>query len=165
MTFFAQWTMWTENHHYRDFPATLPIYSTPRTCYFWEFHLTSTCLLKISPFVKDLGVGYKVAPIISSFKNLTIQPPWIFSSIAEFIFLFYPFALIWHMTFLAFSQMISKFAKINSAQKKFWTISATKNSLKKLHGPFCKNNPLRKKVATGMNKFISSTDHSIYFQW
>ena len=47
------------------FQPPLPIYSTPRTCYFWEFHLTSTCLLKISPFVKDLGVGYKVAPIIS----------------------------------------------------------------------------------------------------
>ena len=65
MTFFVQWKMSTENHHCLDFPATLPIYSSPHTCYFWEFHPTSPCLLKISPLVKDLGVGYKFTPIIS----------------------------------------------------------------------------------------------------
>ena len=65
MTFFVQWAMSAENHHYLDFPATLPIYSSPRTCYFWEFHPNSPCLLKISPFVKDIGIGYKVVPIIS----------------------------------------------------------------------------------------------------
>ena len=131
--------------------------------YFWEFHPNSPCLLKIFPFIKDLGVGYKVIPIIC-FKNPTMQPSWISSTIAEFNFLFCPCALILHKMFLAFSKMKSKFAKINSAKKKFWTISATRNSLKKLYGPFRKNSPLRKKIATGMNKFISSTDHSIYIQ-
>ena len=75
--FFVLWTMSTENRHYLDFPAPLPIYSSPHTYYFWEFHPTFSCLFKISPFVTDLGVGYKVK---------------------------------------------SKFAKINSAKKKFWTI-------------------------------------------
>ena len=51
---------------------------------------------------------------------------------------------------MAFSQLRSVFAKINSAKKKFWTISATTNFWKKkLYEPFHKNNQILKQHWNG----------------
>ena len=120
MNFFVQWTMLTVDQHYLDFPATLPLYSSPRTYYVWEFHLTYPGLFKISPFIKDLGVSYKVTPIISVWRisqcNHFEFPPLLQSL---FIYLFFcPCALIWHKKFLTFSEMRSKLAKTISLPPK-----------------------------------------------
>ena len=61
---------------------------------------------------------------------------------------------------MAFSQLRSIFAKINSAKKKFWTIPATQISeKKKLYEPFHKNNQILKQL------WNSNTGSFIHIFW
>ena len=145
MTFFVQWTMSTENHYYLDFPATLRIYSSPRTYYVRQFHPTSLCLFKISPFIKDLEVGYTVTPIISVSRISQCNHLEFLPLLQNLFFCFVHVLWFYIRSFWRFHRWEAKSRRLILQKRGFGPFPRQKIPEKKLYGPFCKNKPLRKK--------------------
>ena len=149
--------MSTENHHYLDFPATLPIYPSPRTYNFWEFHPTSPCLLKISSFVKNLGVGYKVTSIISV-SRISQCNHLEFLPILQSLFFCFVHVLWFDIRrFWRFRRWEENSWKLIPQKRSFGPFPRQKIPQKNCMDPSAKITPLPRKITTGISLFLQPT--------
>ena len=148
MNFFVQWTMLTVDQHYLDFPATLPLYSSPRTYYVWEFHLTYPGLFKISPFIKDLGVSYKVTPIISV-SRISQCNHFEFPPLLQSLFIYFFFVhVLWFdiRSFWRFRRWEANYQKLFHSLQRVLDHFRDKKFHQKMVWTLRKNNQLQKKL-------------------
>ena len=161
-----------------DRKSSLPRLSNPPTHLFQSSHIlfyivhiivssNSSLLIQNLPFIKDLGVGYKVTPIISVLRIVQCNHLEFLPLVQSLIFCF--------TCVLSFNIRSSwRFRSWEANSRKLipekWSFGPFPRQQipekKKLYEPCRKNSPPlpAKKIVIEMNKFTSSTDCSVYFK-